>query len=122
MVMLKDNHIDMAGGIPNAIENTKRYLKEKSKDLRIEIETRNLQEVKEVLDIGGADIIMLDNMSVTDMCEAVKLIGGKSQTEASGGITEHTIAQVAATGVDFISVGALTHSVRSIDLSLKFFA
>ena len=121
MVMLKDNHIDMAGGIRSAIENTRTYLQEKNKSLRIEIETRNLQEVKEVLSVGGTDIIMLDNMSLDDMREAVKLIGGKSQTEASGGITEQTIAQVAATGVDFISVGALTHSVRSIDLSLKFF-
>lgn len=120
MVMLKDNHIDMAGGIRKAIESTQKYLKDKNKNLRIEIETRNLQEVKEVLSVGGADIIMLDNMNVADMREAVKLIGGKSQTEASGGITEQTIAQVAATGVDFISVGALTHSVRSLDLSLKF--
>jgi nicotinate-nucleotide pyrophosphorylase (carboxylating) len=121
MVMLKDNHIDMAGGIRNAIENTRKYLEEKNKELRIEIETRNLQEVKEVLDIGGVDIIMLDNMSVDDMRDAVKLIGAKSQTEASGGITEQTIARVAETGVDFISVGALTHSVKSLDLSLKFF-
>jgi len=120
MVMLKDNHIDMAGGIRHAIDNTKRYLKEKNKDLRIEIETRNLQEVQEVLNVGGVDIIMLDNMSVDDMREAVRLIGGKSQTEASGGITEQTIARVAETGVDFISVGALTHSVKSLDLSLKF--
>jgi nicotinate-nucleotide pyrophosphorylase (carboxylating) len=120
MVMLKDNHIDMAGGIQNAIANTKRYLKEKQKDLRIEVETRNLQEVKEVLAAGGVDTIMLDNMSIEQMREAVALIGGRCHTEASGGITEETIRKVAETGVDFISVGALTHSVKSLDLSLKF--
>lgn len=121
MVMLKDNHVDMAGGIRQAIENTRRYLKEKNKNLRIEVETRSLQEVKEVLAVGGVDVIMLDNMSTTDMSEALKLIGGKYKAEASGGITEQTIASVAETGVDFISVGALTHSVKSLDLSLKFF-
>ena len=121
MVMLKDNHVDMAGGIRQAIENTQRYLKEKNKPLRIEVETRNLQEVKEVLAVGGVDVIMLDNMNTDDMRDAVKLIGGKYKTEASGGITEQTIARVAESGVDFISVGALTHSVRSLDLSLKFF-
>jgi nicotinate-nucleotide pyrophosphorylase (carboxylating) len=120
MVMLKDNHTDMAGGIRKSIENTQRYLKGKNKQLRIEVETRNLAEVKEAIAVGGIDVIMLDNMSPDDMREAVKLIGGKFQTEASGGITEQTIAQVAACGVDFISVGALTHSVRSLDLSLKF--
>ncbi|HEX8059490.1 MAG TPA: carboxylating nicotinate-nucleotide diphosphorylase [Cyclobacteriaceae bacterium] len=120
MVMLKDNHIDMAGGIRPAIENTKRYLTAKNKLLRIEIETRNLQEVKEALSVGGVDVIMLDNMSVSDMREAVALIGGKAQTEASGGITEATIKNIAETGVDYISVGALTHSVKSLDLSLKF--
>jgi nicotinate-nucleotide pyrophosphorylase (carboxylating) len=120
MVMLKDNHIDMAGGIRKAIENTHRYLKEINKQLRIEIETRNLEEVKEAVEVGGIDVIMLDNMSFDDMREAVRLIGGKYKTEASGGITEQTIAQVAGCGVDFISVGALTHSVKSLDLSLKF--
>ncbi|HMJ69514.1 MAG TPA: carboxylating nicotinate-nucleotide diphosphorylase [Cyclobacteriaceae bacterium] len=122
MVMLKDNHTDMAGGIRNAIENTQRSLKEKNKDLRIEVETRTLAEVKEAIAVGGINVIMLDNMSLADMREAVKLVAGKFQTEASGGITEQTIAQVAACGVDFISVGALTHSVRSLDLSLKFIA
>ena len=120
MVMLKDNHIDMAGGIRPAIENTRQYLAAKNKPLRIEIETRNLQEVKEALAVGGVDVIMLDNMSVADMREAMNLIGGKCKTEASGGITEQTIGDVAKTGVDFISVGALTHSVKSLDLSLKF--
>lgn len=120
MVMLKDNHTDMAGGIRKAIENTQRYLKEQNKKLRIEVETRNLAEVQEAIAVGGIDVIMLDNMSPGEMREAVKMIGGKFQTEASGGITEDTIAAVAACGVDFISVGALTHSVRSLDLSLKF--
>lgn len=120
MVMLKDNHIDMAGGIRPAIENTRQYLAEKNKKLRIEIETRNLREVKEALAVGGVDVIMLDNMSLADMREAVKLIGSQCKTEASGGITEQTIGDVAKTGVDFISVGALTHSVKSLDLSLKF--
>lgn len=119
MVMLKDNHVDMAGGIRAAIENTKQYLSEKTKDLKIEIETRNLQEVEEVLQVGGVDIIMLDNMSVADMKKAVQMIGGKYKTEASGGITESTLRSVAECGVDYISVGALTHSVKSLDLSLK---
>lgn len=119
MVMLKDNHVDMAGGIRAAIDNTKKYLREKNKPLRIEIETRNLQEVKEVLNVGGIDIIMLDNMNVDDMKIAVQMIGGKYKTEASGGITEATLRTVAECGVDYISVGALTHSVKSLDLSLK---
>ena len=119
MVMLKDNHVDMAGGVRAAIENTRKYLNEKNKDLKIEIETRNLQEVKEVLSVGEIDVIMLDNMSLDDMKEAVKLIGGKYKTEASGGITESTLRAVAECGVDYISVGALTHSVKSLDLSLK---
>lgn len=119
MVMLKDNHIDMAGGIQLAIEHVKNYLKEKNKDLKIEIETRTLVEVKEVLLIGGVDIIMLDNMSLSDMKKAVVMIDGKYKTEASGGITEATLLEVAKCGVDYISVGALTHSVKSLDLSLK---
>jgi nicotinate-nucleotide pyrophosphorylase (carboxylating) len=117
--MLKDNHVDMARGIRAAIENTKKYLREKNKDLKIEIETRNLNEVEEVLRVGGVDIIMLDNMSVADMKKAVQMIGGKYKTEASGGINESTLRSVAECGVDYISVGALTHSVRSLDLSLK---
>jgi nicotinate-nucleotide pyrophosphorylase (carboxylating) len=119
MVMLKDNHVDIAGGIRVAIENTREYLSEKNKDLKIEIETRNLQEVQEVLNVGGVDIIMFDNMSIDDMKEAVKLINKKYKTEASGGITETTLRPVAECGVDYISVGALTHSVKSLDLSLK---
>ncbi|MCW5912426.1 MAG: carboxylating nicotinate-nucleotide diphosphorylase [Cyclobacteriaceae bacterium] len=119
MVMLKDNHIDMAGGIRAAIERTKQYLEDKNKDLRIEVETRNLCEVEEVLAVGGIDVIMLDNMSIADMTKAVKLINGRYKTEASGGITEATLRTVAECGVDYISVGALTHSVKSLDLSLK---
>jgi nicotinate-nucleotide pyrophosphorylase (carboxylating) len=119
MVMLKDNHIDMAGGIRAAIDNVKKYLHEKNKTLKIEVETRNLEEVKEVLSVGGIDIIMLDNMSIEMMKEAVLLINKKYNTEASGGITETTLRAVAESGVDYISVGALTHSVKSLDLSLK---
>lgn len=121
MVMLKDNHVDMAGGIEKAIRNTKKYLERKKKNLRIEIETRTLQEVEEVIRVGGVDIIMLDNMDLTYMRQAVELVGGKYLLEASGGITEHTIRGVAECGVDFISVGALTHSAKSLDLSLKVF-
>jgi nicotinate-nucleotide pyrophosphorylase (carboxylating) len=121
MIMLKDNHIDMAGGIPSAINRTKDYLRATNKSLRIEVETRNLDEVRQVIDAGGVDIIMLDNMDPLAMREAVRLIDGRCKTEASGGITEKTIRQVAESGVDFISVGALTHSVKSLDLSLKAF-
>lgn len=121
LIMLKDNHIDMAGGIRQAIVRTKDYLRATKRNLRIEVETRNLQEVQEVMDVGGVDIVMLDNMSLADMKRAVEMIGGKYQTEASGGITEQTIRSVAECGVDFISVGALTHSVKSLDLSLKAF-
>jgi nicotinate-nucleotide pyrophosphorylase (carboxylating) len=117
--MLKDNHIDFAGGIVNAISATKTYLKEKGLDLKVEVETRNLEEVKTVLDIGGIDIIMLDNMTPATMKEAVKLIGDKYVTEASGGIDASSIVAVAESGVDYISVGALTHQVKSMDISLK---
>ncbi len=119
MVMLKDNHIDMAGGIRQAIIRTKDYLRARNKNLKIEIETRSLEEVGEVLEVGGVDIIMLDNMTPDTMKEAVTMIGGVCKTEASGGITEETIRSVAECGVDFISVGALTHSIQSLDLSLK---
>lgn len=119
MVMLKDNHVDMAGGIRAAIENTKRYLRESGKDLKIEIETRNLKEVEEVLQVGGVNVIMLDNMSREEMKKAVLMIGRRFKTEASGGITESNLRSVAECGVDYISVGALTHSVKSLDLSLK---
>ena len=119
MVMLKDNHIDFAGGVAKAIRGTKKYLADKGLDLKIEVETRNLKEVEEVIAFGGVDRIMLDNMLPSDMREAIKLIDGKYETEASGGITEKTIGDVAETGVDFISVGALTHSYQSLDISLK---
>jgi nicotinate-nucleotide pyrophosphorylase (carboxylating) len=119
MIMLKDNHIDMAGGIENAIIRTKDYLRTLNKTLKIEIETRNLEEVREVLRVGGVDVIMLDNMNPEVMTEAVRMIGGRFGAEASGGITESTIREIALTGVDFISLGALTHSVKSLDLSLK---
>lgn len=118
MIMLKDNHIDFAGGITPAIEATHAYLKKTGRELRIEIETRTLQEVEEVLQSEGVDVIMLDNMSTAIMSEAVKMIDGRARTEASGGITEKNIRDVAETGVDFISVGALTHSVKSMDISL----
>lgn len=119
MVMLKDNHIDLAGGIQPAIENVKKYLDEKHANLKIEIETRTLSEVEEVLRVGGVEVIMLDNMSTEDMKKAVTRIAGQCKTEASGGITETTLRAVANCGVDYISVGALTHSVRSLDFSLK---
>ncbi|MDF9799459.1 nicotinate-nucleotide pyrophosphorylase (carboxylating) [Catalinimonas alkaloidigena] len=119
MIMLKDNHVDFAGGIAQAIRSTQAYLEKLGKPLKIEIETRNLEEVKQVLAIGGVDIIMLDNMSPELMREAVSLIGGKYKTEASGNINEQTISAVAESGVDAISVGALTHSVKSMDISLK---
>ena len=119
MVMLKDNHVDMAGGIAKAIANTKDYLTSKNKNLSIEVETRNLNEVQQVLQVGGVQVIMLDNMNTSDMKKAVAIIGGRCKTEASGGITEANLREVAECGVDFISVGALTHSVKSLDLSLK---
>ncbi len=119
MIMLKDNHIDMAGGISGAISRAKAYLRARKLELRIEIEVRNLDEVNEVLKCDGVDVIMLDNMSLTDMKEAVKRINKRCATEASGNITEQTIREVADCGVDFISVGALTHSARSLNMSLK---
>lgn len=118
MVMLKDNHIDFAGGIEKAIDRTRDYLKAKGKDLRIEIEVRDLDELQRVLDHGGVDRIMLDNFDTTTLREAVRRIDGKYETEASGGITEATLRQYAETGVDFISVGALTHHIKSLDISL----
>lgn len=119
MILLKDNHIHYAGGIKNAIEATQKYLKKNDLKLKIEIETRNIAEIKEVLKIGGIDRIMLDNMPIEEMKKAVELINDGIETEASGNITEENIADVAKCGVGFISVGALTHSVRSLDMSLK---
>lgn len=118
MIMLKDNHIDFAGGIPQAIERTHQYLKEKGKDLKIEIEVRNMDELEEVLKIGGVHRIMLDNFGPEMLKTAVERIAGKYETEASGGITQETLRKYAETGVDFISVGALTHHIKSLDISL----
>ena len=118
MVMLKDNHIDFAGGIEAAIDRTHAYLKEKGKELKIEIEVRNLDELEQVMAHGGVDRIMLDNFDVETLKKAVKRIDGKYETEASGGITEVTLRAYAETGVDFISVGALTHHIKSMDISL----
>lgn len=119
MIMLKDNHVDFAGGISKAVSATVNYLAKTGKDLKIEVETRNLEEVQQALDTEKVDRIMLDNMSPKEMTRAVALIAGRSETEASGGITESTIQAAAASGVDYISVGALTHSVKSLDISLK---
>ena len=119
MIMLKDNHIDFAGGIAEAILQTNQYLKNEKLDLKIEIETRDLREVKEVLKVGQVHRIMLDNFSYADLNTAVKLIEGKYETEASGGINLDTVRHYAECGVDYVSVGALTHSVHNMDLSLK---
>lgn len=121
MIMLKDNHVDYAGGIEAAITGAQNYLKATGRNLKIEVETRNLAEVDEVLRVGQVDIIMLDNFNLDDLREAVKRIGGRYETEASGNITEKTLRAVAETGVDGISSGALTHQARSLDLSLKAF-
>jgi len=119
MILIKDNHVDYAGGIKQAIKTARQYLKDQHKDLQIEIEVRNMNELQQVIEEGGADRIMLDNFSVAQLKEAVKLIDKRYITEASGGITQENIAGYAATGVDYISSGALTHSVKSLDLSLK---
>jgi nicotinate-nucleotide pyrophosphorylase (carboxylating) len=119
MILLKDNHVDFAGGIEQAITRARDYLKEKRKDLKIEIEVRNFDELEEALRTGGVDRIMLDNFSVADTREAVRRIAGRCETESSGGITFDTLRDYADCGVDYISVGALTHSVKSLDLSLK---
>ena len=119
MILLKDNHTDFAGGIENAIDRCHRYLKDKKLDLKIEIEVRDFGELQRVLDKGGVDRVMLDNFSVPDTRKAVKLIAGRVETESSGGITFDTIRDYAEQGVDFISVGALTHSVKGLDMSFK---
>lgn len=119
MILLKDNHIDFAGGIENAINRCHEYLKEKNLDLKIEIEVRSFDELDKVLSHGGVDRIMLDNFSVEDTQKAVKIINGRYETESSGGITYDTIRDYAECGVDFISVGALTHSVKGLDMSFK---
>jgi len=119
MILIKDNHVDYAGGIKQAIKEARQYLKDQHKKLQIEIEVRNMKELQEVMDEGGADRIMLDNFSVAGLKEAVKLVNGRYTTEASGGINPDNIEDYATTGVDYISSGALTHSVKSLDLSLK---
>ncbi len=120
MIMLKDNHIDFAGGIEKAIDTTHEYLSKNNLDLKIEIETRNLEEVKRVIEHGGVDRIMLDNFTPEMILVALRMINGKYETEASGGITFENIRGYAESGVDFISIGALTHHIKSLDLSLKF--
>lgn len=119
MIMIKDNHVDFCGGIENAITRVLQYLKDNELNLRIEVETRNLDEVQQVLRTGRVDRIMLDNYKLEDLSEAVKVIANQFETEASGGVNINTVKDIAETGVDFISVGELTHSVKSLDLSFK---
>lgn len=119
MILLKDNHVDFAGGIEQAIIRAKAYLKEKGKNLKIEIEVRNLDELEEAMRVGGIDRIMFDNFNVEDTKEAVRRVNGRFELESSGGITFDTLRAYAETGIDYISVGALTHSVKSLDMSLK---
>ena len=119
MIMLKDNHIDYAGGIEKAITGTREYLINNNLKLKVEIEARNLEDVKTILSTGGIDRIMLDNFSIQDTLAAVNIISGRCETESSGGITLSTIRSYAECGVDFISVGALTHHIKSLDMSLK---
>lgn len=119
MILLKDNHIDFAGGIANAINRCHEYLREKGLDLKIEIEVRNFDELRQAMECGGINRIMLDNFSVENTKKAVEMVGGKYETESSGGITFDTIRDYAECGVDFISVGALTHSVKGLDMSFK---
>ena len=119
MILLKDNHVDFAGGIANAIRRAQEYLKEKGKNLKIDIELRSFAELQEALETGGIDRIMLDNFSPADTRKAVEIIGGRVEVESSGGITYDTLREYAECGVDVISVGALTHSVKSLDMSFK---
>ena len=121
MVMLKDNHVDFAGGIEKAIKQTVSYLSKNKPELKIEIEVRSLSELEQVLKVGQVHRVMLDNMLPSDIKQAIQMIGGRFETEASGGITEKNITEIAETGVDYISVGALTHSYKSLDISLKAF-
>jgi nicotinate-nucleotide pyrophosphorylase (carboxylating) len=119
MILIKDNHVDFAGGIKKAIEATRSYLKKKAKDLKIEIEVRNFEELKEVLNCGGVDRIMLDNFSLQELNDAVNMVKNKYETEASGGITIENVRAYARRGVDYVSVGAITHHIKSLDMSLK---
>jgi len=119
MILIKDNHIDFAGGVKNAITGTKKYLKEKRKDLKIEVEARSFEEIQEILDEGGVFRILIDNFTPEETKKAVAMIGDKAQTESSGGITLESLRAYAEAGVDYISVGALTHQIKSLDMSLK---
>jgi nicotinate-nucleotide pyrophosphorylase (carboxylating) len=119
LIMIKDNHIDFTGGITEALLKTYQYLKETNRNLKVEVEARNLEEVKEIMGTGLGNRIMLDNFTIEDTLKAVALIDEKYETESSGGITLKTIKSYAECGVDFISVGALTHQIKSLDLSLK---
>lgn len=119
MILIKDNHIDFAGGIENALSNTHEYLKSKNKQLKIEIETRTLDDLAKVIEIGGIDRVMIDNFSIEDTKKAVEMVNGKFEIESSGGITIENLRDYAECGVDYISVGALTHQIKSLDLSLK---
>ncbi len=119
MILIKDNHIDFAGGIANALEWTRKYLRDNKKDLKIVIEARSLDDIREILENGGANRILIDNFSPALTREAVKLVAGRCQTESSGGISLENIREYAECGVDYISVGALTHQIKSLDLSLK---
>ena len=119
MILLKDNHVDFAGGIENAILSAQKYCKEKGKSLKIEIEVRNFEELGRVLKLGGVDRIMLDNFTPENTKKAVEIINGRYETESSGGITFDTLRTYAECGVDYISIGALTHSVKSLDMSFK---
>jgi len=119
MIMLKDNHIDYAGGIKNALIKTKKYLEKNKLNLKIEVEARSLDDIRTILSVGGADCIMLDNFSIKDTLSAVQEIAGKCETESSGRITHDTIRSYGECGVDYISVGALTHHIKSLDMSLK---
>ena len=119
MILLKDNHVDVAGGIKKALSNTENYLQQTGKKLAVEIEVRNLQELQEVLEFGGVKRVMFDNMPVDQIRKGVEMVAGKIETEISGGVTESTIVPLAETGVNYISVGKLTHAVKSLDMSLK---
>lgn len=119
MILLKDNHVDFAGGIEKAITRAQEYLREKGKTMKIEIEVRNFDELQQAMNVGGVDRIMLDNFNVENTRKAVEMVAGRYELESSGGITFATLRQYAETGVDYISVGALTHSVKSLDMSLK---
>jgi nicotinate-nucleotide pyrophosphorylase (carboxylating) len=119
MILIKDNHVDYSGGIRQTIENTKRYLERVKKELAITIEVRSLDELEQVMQVGGVDQILLDNFGFDDLRKAVRRVDGRFITEASGGVTVDNIRQYAECGVDYISVGGITHSVKSLDLSLK---